>query len=269
MTARSGAWRSWCVFGAVTLVACAHAADEVEEPTPSTSKSGAHAGGKAGAAGTNTGGSSAGTPAAPAGGDASGNTPGGGRAGTSAGGGDAGGSPEISADGGAEPTEPAGGAGPSSASDLTVLYKTGSGSPTDNQIRMGLRIVSSEKAGAMLSSLELRYYFTSEVALPLQIEIYDAAINGAAGYRTLAKEALKTDVTSTDGYLDVTFTSAAGSLQAGESLTLDLVIHGPNWTGNFSETDDYSFAADHTDFAAWNHVTLFSGKSLVWGIEPP
>jgi hypothetical protein len=40
------------------------------------------------------------------------------------------------------------------------------------------------------------------------------------------------------------------------------------WTGNFSEADDYSFAADHADFVAWNHVTLFGGDALIWGVEP-
>lgn len=162
-----------------------------------------------------------------------------------------------------------GGAGPGVTGDLQVQYKTGNGNASDNQIRMGLRIVSGAAAAAALSSLELRYYFTSEVALPLQVEIYDAAVNGAAGYRTVTKDAVKAEVTSSDGYLDITFTDAAGALQSGESLTLDVVVHGPNWTGNFSEADDYSFAADHTDFVAWNHVTLFSGKTLIWGIEPP
>jgi hypothetical protein len=161
-----------------------------------------------------------------------------------------------------------GGAPPSGT--LAVDYKCGNSSPTDNQIRSSLRIKSTANTSIALSTLELRYYFTSEVALPLTIEIYDASLDGSAGYHAISHDAVKAAIAgpATDAHLELTFTDAAGALSKGNALTLDVAVHGPNWTGNFSEADDYSYGPDHTDFAAWDHVTLFGGGELAWGKEP-
>lgn len=255
-------WR-WLWIAAL-LGACAHANDEVidddDDFLPATRGGTASAGkgGTSGGAGTGTAGASAGRGGNAASGAA-------GRAGSAAG--EAAGGREPQGEAGAE----ASGGEPGTITDaeLTVLHKTGNSDPNDNQIRMGLQIKSTAVAPVALSAVELRYYFTSEVALPLTIEIYDAARNGTAGYQTVSKDAVKAEVTSTNGYLALTFTDAAGILSSGDALTLDVAVHGPNWTGNFSETDDYSFAADHADFVASDRITLRSGSSVLWGTEPP
>ena len=253
---------AWCL-----LVACARPVDDIVSddqesfPQPSGGTR-AGSGGKAGSAptagksglplaGTSTGGS-VGTPS----------TAGrGGKAATEAG-------ASSLDEGGSTPVEAGGASSVDVPAELQVLHKTGSGDATDNQIRVGLRLASAASSPADLSALELRYYFTSEVALPLVIEVYDAAITGTV-YRTVNKDALKVEVTGADAYLKVSFTEAAGVLAAGDALTLDLTVHGQNWTGNFAEADDYSFAPGHSEFTAWDHVTLFGAKNLLWGKEPP
>lgn len=246
-----------------------------------------HHGGSGGAGSGGKGGKSAsgGTAVALGGGGASA-TPHAGTAGTDAEGGDstvgsggknsAGGTGGKSSGGagvaggsaGSAGTVSSGGAPPAGA--LEVDYKCGNSSPTDNQIRSSLRVKSSADTSILLSTLELRYYFTSEVALPLTIEIYDASVDGTSGYHAISHDAVKAEVSGpvTDAYLKLTFTQAAGALSKGSALTLDVAVHGPNWTGNFSEADDYSFGPDHADFAAWDHVTLFGGGELSWGKEP-
>lgn len=276
MTPAAWAWRVLC--GASLLAACAHPEDELEMEATTP----AHHGGASGAAGSGKGGKSAsggtlggaGSSAVPHAGSASsdagtsggGKSSGGNGAGgkNSSGGGGAGGAGGSSS--GAAGVSSTGGAPPAGA--LEVDYKCGNSSPTDNQIRSSLRIKSSADTSVALSGLELRYYFTSEVAPPLTIEIYDASVDGASGYHAISHDAVKAEVAGTDGYLKLTFTEAAGALSKGSALTLDVAVHGPNWTGNFSEADDYSFGPDHTDFAAWDHVTLFGAGELAWGKEP-
>jgi hypothetical protein len=267
--------------GASLLAACAHPEDDLDmadEDTPPV-----HHGGSGGSSAGKGGKSATGGSAMAHGGDGVIDTPlagstgkGGsgasaGAGGKSAGGGGAGGKSSGGAGGGSGSSGAAGatntgGAPPAGA--LEVDYKCGNSSPTDNQIRSSLRIKSSAATSIAVANLELRYYFTSEVALPLTIEIYDASVDGTSGYHAISHDAVKAEVTGTDGYLKLTFTQGAGALTQGNALTLDVAVHGPNWTGNFSEADDYSFAADHADFAPWDHVTLFGGGDLVWGKEP-
>ena len=52
-------------------------------------------------------------------------------------------------------------------------------------------------------------------------------------------------------------------------VTVELAIHDTGWNGLFDETDDYSFDAAHSTFAAWDKVTLYDGSTLLSGIEPP
>ncbi|HVY26441.1 MAG TPA: cellulose binding domain-containing protein [Polyangiaceae bacterium] len=271
------AWRLLC--GASLLAACAHPEDELEAPddTPPV----AHGGSGGASAGKGGKSASSGT-AAVLGGAGPADVPHAGSAGKGGAGGSAGTAGQSGAGGsGGKSHGGAGGAAGSSgaagvtntggappAGALEVDYKCGNSSATDNQIRSSLRIKSMADASVAISGLELRYYFTSEVALPLTVEIYDASVDGAAGYHAVSHDAVKAEITGTDGYLELTFTQEAGALSKGSALTLDVAVHGPNWTGNFSEADDYSFAADHADFAPWDHVTLFAGGELVWGKEP-
>jgi hypothetical protein len=263
-----------CAWASLGALACAHPVDDTDvSAQDSPARGGAPAkaagGGQAGkpsvagiSGATTHGGASSGgsggVATAPAGGSDDGGADSLNAGGTTSGG--------TTSDGGSTNV---GGDSASVDGDLVVDLKQVNTDPNDNQIRPALRIVSAASAPVALSSLELRYYFTSEVALPLTIEIYDAALTGTSGYHPVSHDAVKAQVTDISSYLSLSFTDAAGSLAMGDSITLDVAIHGPNWTGNFSEADDYSFAPDHTDFAAWDHVSLFSGQTLIWGREPP
>jgi hypothetical protein len=148
-----------------------------------------------------------------------------------------------------------------------VHYRAGNASLNDNQIGPHLRIVSSALAPIELSALSLRYHFTSEPAPPLLIEMYTAAAEGTSGYRALPNGSVL--AMAKDGFVELTFTAAAGLLDAGGQVTIEIAIHDTGWNGLFNESDDYSFDAAHSSFAAWDHVTLYDGKTLVSGIEPP
>ncbi len=151
--------------------------------------------------------------------------------------------------------------------ELSVQYKAGNVSQNDNQIGPHLRIMSQALAPLELSALSTRYYFTSEPAPPLTIEIYNAFAEGTSGYRALPSGSVM--AAAHDSYVELTFTAAAGLLDAGGQVTIEIAIHDTGWVGLFDETNDYSFNATHSAFATWDHVTLYDAKALVWGIEPP
>ena len=260
----------FCFFAGIGLLACAHPADDFSgdggEPAPTRGGTRSTSGG-GGKAGTLSGGGAhpaniAGTTTAGGGMSLGGNA---GSAGTLGIGG--------AAKAGAAGANTSAGSGGSAnvPAELEVDLKSGNSAPNDNQIRFAVRVVSSAKSSVPISSLELRYYFTNEVAPPLVIEIYDAVLDGSTGYHAVAHDAVKGEVTGSaaDSYLKLTFSDAAGVLASGDSFTVDLALHGQNWTGNFAEADDYSFTPDHSDFSAWDHVTLFDAHQLIWGNEPP
>ena len=68
--------------------------------------------------------------------------------------------------------------------------------------------------------------------------------------------------------MEISFTSAAGSIAAGgQSGDIQIRIAKSDWS-NFNEADDYSFDGTKSAFADWNKVTLYQGGTLAWGIEP-
>ena len=59
----------------------------------------------------------------------------------------------------------------------------------------------------------------------------------------------------------------AGSLEPGAHVELQLRFHKVDWR-DLDESDDYSFDPTKTEFADWERVTLYLGRSRVWGVEP-
>jgi endoglucanase len=75
-------------------------------------------------------------------------------------------------------------------------------------------------------------------------------------------------VSNADYYLEVGFTSTAGSL-ANSTSSGELLVgfHKSNWS-NFNQLNDYSFDRTKTSFADWNRIELYRSGILVWGIPP-
>ncbi|HEX8528701.1 MAG TPA: T9SS type A sorting domain-containing protein, partial [Cytophagales bacterium] len=75
-------------------------------------------------------------------------------------------------------------------------------------------------------------------------------------------------VTGANGYLEVGFATAAGSVAAGgNSGEVQARFSKTDWS-NYVEAGDYSYDATRTAYADWNRVTLYRNGVLVWGTEP-
>ncbi|MGW6275484.1 cellulose binding domain-containing protein [Streptomyces sp. NPDC055060] len=151
------------------------------------------------------------------------------------------------------------------ASAVSVQYHTGS--TGSDQAEPWLKVKNTGTSAVALSGVKLRYYFKADSA--------------SAGYRFACSWAVKgcANITGTfgtlahptataDRYLEIGFTSGAGSLAAGaDSGDLQLRFHRSDWQ-SLNQADDYSFGAAQSSYANWTKVTAQVDGAKVWGTAP-
>lgn len=149
---------------------------------------------------------------------------------------------------------------------VKVQYKNADSSATDNQIRLGLQLLNTGSAPIDLSTVTVRYWFTSDGGSSTFGTYCDYAALGSANI-THKVVAVAGPKTGADRYLQVGFTGGAGTLAGGASTgELQLRLNKSDWS-NFNENDDYSHAAN-TTYSDTSKVTAYVGTTLAWGIEP-
>ncbi|WP_439658952.1 cellulose binding domain-containing protein [Lentzea sp. HUAS TT2] len=150
------------------------------------------------------------------------------------------------------------------ADAITAQYRTSASGATTDQAEPWFKLVNSGTTSVPLSDVKIRYYFKSDTP--------------DVGYRFACSWAVRGcgNVTGqfgtltggpADRYLEVGFTSGAGTLNPGaDSGDLQLRFYRTNW-GPITQTDDYSFRGEST-YSAWNKVTVYRGSTLLWGTPP-
>ncbi|WP_406098880.1 endo-1,4-beta-xylanase [Streptomyces sp. NBC_01013] len=156
------------------------------------------------------------------------------------------------------------GGGPGGPSALKAQYRNSDSSVGDNQIKPGLQLVNTGGTAVSLSSVTVRYWFTSD--------------NGASTYGTWCDwspigcstvthrvAAASTPSTGADHYLEVGFTG--GSLAPGATTgEIQLRLSKTDWS-NFDESNDYSHGSG-TSYADATKIAVYVDGELAWGIEP-
>lgn len=149
---------------------------------------------------------------------------------------------------------------------VKVQYKNTDSSATDNQIRLGLQIVNTGSAPIDLSTVKVRYWFSSEAGASTFSTYCDYAALGSSNINHTVVT-VSSPKTGADHYLEVGFTGGAGSVAAGASTgEVQLRLNKSDWS-NFSEADDYS-RATNTGYADAPRVAAYVGSALAWGVEP-
>uniref|UniRef100_UPI003899578F glycoside hydrolase family 44 protein n=1 Tax=Paenibacillus kobensis TaxID=59841 RepID=UPI003899578F len=152
-------------------------------------------------------------------------------------------------------------------SGLQVQYKLNNNNASDNMIYATFNIKNTGTSPVSLNNLKLRYYLTKDTTsagLNFWTDYAQVGTNTVSG----TFNAISPAKTNADTYLEISFSSAAGSIPAGgQSGDIQIRIAKSDWS-NFNEGNDYSFDGTKSAFANWNKVTLHQSGILVWGVAP-
>jgi hypothetical protein len=133
-------------------------------------------------------------------------------------------------------------------------------------IKFWLEIANHTSTAVELQDFTARYYFSPEGVVPT------FQVLSAANFSSKADIAGAFSGTSPTLYLEISFTSDAGTIKPDEdSGTLEIGISDQTFSATFSEPGDYSYGPLATDpdmLHSWDHITLYYRGVLVFGKEP-
>ncbi|GGX70071.1 cellulose binding domain-containing protein [Streptomyces fructofermentans] len=150
---------------------------------------------------------------------------------------------------------------------VSVQYRTSASGATADQSEPWLKVKNTGDSAVQLSTVKLRYYFKAD--------------SGGASYRFACSWAVKgcANITGTfgtlaqptataDRYLEIGFTSGAGSLAPGaDTGDMQLRFHQSSWQ-TLKQSDDYSFGAGQTAYGNWSKITAQVAGRTLWGTAP-
>ncbi|MEZ0487892.1 cellulose binding domain-containing protein [Fibrella aquatica] len=142
---------------------------------------------------------------------------------------------------------------------LRALTESKNG-PSATQINTFLEIRNEGNVAVNYSDLSARYYFTSDGAERLQVDIDEGRVSAQL-------VALNPAVGGANYYLELRFTQT-GQLAPGASTgRIRYRISKPNG-GRFNQTNDYSYQEQPAESSSNNRVTVYDAGERVWGNEP-
>jgi hypothetical protein len=148
---------------------------------------------------------------------------------------------------------------------VKVQMYNGSTGATLNSINPRFKLVNTGTSAVSLANVKIRYYYTIDGEIPQNFFCDWSQVGGANVTGSFVK--LPTAKTGADYYLEIGFTSAAGSLGAGQSIDLQTRFSKNDWT-NYTQTGDYSFDAVDSNYVDWLKTPAYVSGALSWGIEP-
>jgi aryl-phospho-beta-D-glucosidase BglC (GH1 family) len=152
-----------------------------------------------------------------------------------------------------------------SAQSLKAQFRPTWISTGDNQLALVLNIVNTGSTTVALNTVTVRYYYTIDGA-QAQSVFCDYTPRGC-GNVTGTFGTVSPATATADTYLQVAFSSGAGSLSAGQSTgDIQLRVAKTNWA-NYNETNDYSYAGN-TSLTDNANIVVFVSGAAVWGTAP-
>jgi endoglucanase len=154
---------------------------------------------------------------------------------------------------------------PGANGGIKIQMYNGVTSATVNTLNPQFKIVNTGTSALSLSTVKIRYYYTidGEKAQSFFVDYSTLGSSNVTG--TFVKMA--TAKTGADYYLEIGFSSGAGSLAAGAGASIQCRFAKNDWT-NYTQTNDYSFNSSDTTFTDWTKATGYISGTLKWGTEP-
>lgn len=148
---------------------------------------------------------------------------------------------------------------------IKVQFYNQNTAATSNQIYVNFRLINSGGSAIALANIKIRYYYTVDGARP-QNFYCDYTPVGSSNV-TGAFTTMATAKTGADTYLEIGFTSGAGSLAGGGNVVVQARFAKNDWT-NYTQTNDYSFNSSATAYVDWNKTPVYVSGAIQWGTEP-
>ncbi len=152
-----------------------------------------------------------------------------------------------------------------SAQTLKAQFRPSWIATGDNQIALTLNVVNTGSTSVALNTVTVRYYFTRDTTASLTA-FCDYTPRGCSNVTT-SFGTVSPAAPTADSYLQIAFSSGAGSLSAGQGTgDIQLRVAKSDWS-NFNETNDYSYAGNASLTDSPN-ITVYVSGALVWGTPP-
>lgn len=149
---------------------------------------------------------------------------------------------------------------------ITVNYKCIDANATANQLRPYFQLSNTSGAALNLANVKIRYYYTADGTQTQTFSCDWAQIGSSNVTGTIVK--MGTTTSTADYYLELGFSSGAGSLAAGASTgEIQCRINKTDWT-NYTLTNDYSYNPTMTAYGQNANVTGYVNGVLITGVEP-
>jgi photosystem II stability/assembly factor-like uncharacterized protein len=149
--------------------------------------------------------------------------------------------------------------------NIKVQMFNGSTAASIQAISPKFKLVNTGSTAINLSNVKIRYYYTidGDKAQSFWCDFSTVGSSNITG--TFSK--LTTAKTGADYYLEIGFSSAAGSLAAGQSIDIQTRFTKADWS-NYTQTGDYSFDSTDTAYVDCSKTTAYISGNLQWGTEP-
>lgn len=127
------------------------------------------------------------------------------------------------------------------------------------------RLTNNGTTAIQLSDIKLRYYYTIDGS---QTQNFYCDWSHVGSQNVVGTFKALTPATATaDTYLEIGFTTAAGTLAVGQTIEVQGRFAKSDWT-SYTLTNDYSYKSTGTSYEQWNKVTAYENDTLIYGIEP-
>ena len=142
---------------------------------------------------------------------------------------------------------------PQAASTLQLQYLCQSTVNPAIFIGAGFNIVNNGSSSIPYSQLKVRYWYTEDSTASQVFECYTAPMGTANVTGTFVT--MGTPTSTADHYVEIAFTSGAGSLSASSSSGLFTMQINRSDYGGYTLTNDWSWNAADTSLTNWSNVS--------------